>query len=281
MSFRPTYFGAVALPGYAYKVTGGPKARNSTMRTISGFHDADGTYGELELPYTLTYSCLVYQSAGIASLGGAIDDLRAMIGQRQRLYMTPWDSTTDARWAWARCIGVNVPATVYNRSHQPIDIEFLIETTWRGYAYGGTVNYSAGYLFGNGLYYSSSNATTLTGSPQTLTAVNNGNYWVDDAGITITAGDAALTYVKVGVTSYSEFEYTGSITAGNSLIVDCGKRFVRANGVDAYESFQLTSSHAIAGWMKLLPSESTSVVVTYTGGGTGSTAVLTYSEAWA
>jgi len=279
MSFRPYQFAGVTLPGYAYKVTGGPKARDNTLRTVGGAVDGDSTYGQWDYPYTMTYSCLVYESGGIASLGAALDELRAMIGVEGKLYADPWDTTAADRWALARCVGVNIPATVYNRQTQKIDIEFRVKTSWRGFAYGGTVSGSS-YLFGNGLYYSATSATTLDTSPKTVTVNNGGNTWVDDCGITITAGSAAITAVTIGISGSSEFTFSGTVTTGNTLIIDCGKRFVRANGIDAYDSFALTSNHVVAPWLRLA-SGANSVVVTLTGGDVDSTIQFTYSDGWA
>lgn len=279
MSFRPYQFAGVTLPGYAYKVTGGPRARDNTLRTVGGAVDGDDTYGQWDYPYTMTYSCLVYEDGGIASLGAALDDLRAMIGVEGKLYVSPWDSTAADRWALARCVGVNVPATVYNRKTQNIDIEFRVKTSWRGFAHGGTVSGSS-YLFGNGLYYSATSATTLATSPKTITVTNDGNTWVDDCGITVTAGSAAITAITIGISSSSEFTFSGTVSAGNTLIIDCGKRFVRANGIDAYDSFALTANHVIAPWLRLAPGDN-SVVVTLTGGDVDSIIQFSYSDGWA
>lgn len=279
MSFRPYQFAGVTLPGYAYKVTGGPRARDNTLRTIGGSHDGDDTYGQFDYPYAMTYSCLVYESAGIATLGETLDKLRAMIGVEGKLYVDPWDSTTADRWAVARCVGVNVPATVYSRKTQNIDIEFRVKTPWRGFAHGGTVSGSS-YLFGNGLYYSATGATALATSPKTITVNNGGNTWVDDCGITVTAGSAAITAVTIGISGSSEFTFTGTVTIGNTLIIDCGKRFVRANGIDAYDGFALTANHIIAPWLRLAPGNN-AVVVTLTGGGANSTIQFSYSDGWA
>ena len=90
MSYRPSYFGSTELPGSAYRVTDGSRSRTSATRTVGGFVDADGTTAQLELPYTLGYSALVYESTGIAALGVTLDALRAMQGKRDKLMMVPW-----------------------------------------------------------------------------------------------------------------------------------------------------------------------------------------------
>ncbi len=278
MSYRVSYFGSQELSSSAFRLTDGSRSRTSPTKTIGGFVDADSATAQLELPYVLTYSCLVYESAGITALGATLDKYRAMVGKREKLIIVPWSAMLSSRWAWARCIRVNIPATVYNRSTQQVDCEFLVESSWRGMAHGGSVA-SGTYLFGNGLY-SSGAGTTLNTSPKTITVNNGGNTYCDDCGITVTAGSANITYLKVVVSGYSEWEFVGAVTAEQSLIIDCGARFVRANGVDAYESFQLTSNHVIAPWLRLTPGDN-SVVVTLTGGSTNSSILFTYSDAWA
>ena len=273
MSFLPTYFGAVALPSYAYKVTGGPATKDAIVRTLGGSHDADGTENaEINFPYALTHSCLVYSVTSTAAdytpLGTALETYRAFVGKRERLWVAPWAAPSPARWAWARCTGVEIGQTVYNRNTQPVSFHFQVETPWYGTAYGGDI-VSGGYLFGNGIYYGAAGATTINTSPKSFTVANAGNYRINDCGLTIVAGAASITYIKITVTGISEFAWSGTLTTGNLLTIDCGAAYVQANNVDGYSGFALTSNHVIGPWLRLQSGNNT-VVVTITGGSTNS-----------
>ena len=99
--------------------------------------------------------------------------------------------------------------------------------------------------------------------------------------MTITATGANLTTsVSVYVTGVSYLTWAGTITDGQALVIDCGARTVKNNGVDAYSGLTLHSTnHVIDDWLRLEPGNN-SVLVAYTGGNGTSTALFNFNDLW-
>ena len=275
-------FGTTTIPAYAYRLQADIGARTRTLQTIGGYYDVGGTgQAAIALPYQLTFNALVYAAGGVSALGATLDDLRALIGTRARLWGDPMDSTAVDRWAWARLLNINYSHEYQHRKTQPYQLTFEMLSAWNGSGHGGAWDLDAGYYFDNGLYLDDTGATTLDSSPKTITVANNGNYRVDNCGITVTCGaTAAITALTIGISGLCEFTYSGTLATGKSLVIDCGAMTVTNDGADGYAALALTSNHTIPAWLRLAPGNN-SVVVTLTGGSTNSEVTFTYSDGWA
>ena len=117
--------------------------------------------------------------------------------------------------------------------------------------------------------------TAGSGNINTKTVANSGNYYVVNPIITLTAGSTNITEAIIqkmsstGATILNELYFTGTLLAGNALVIDCGALTVLNNGVDASADFDTGTSHKEAPWFTLWPSNNT-VRVTLTGGSTDS-----------
>lgn len=122
--------------------------------------------------------------------------------------------------------------------------------------------------------------SSLTANATTSVAVSTvGEEEVRDARLTITA-TSVITIVTIALSSVSgihAFTYTGTIAAGQKLIIDCGAMTVQNNGADAYSGFALSATHTAPGWLTLATSTVNYVSVTLVGGG-GTLDVVFYDQ---
>lgn len=252
--------------------------------TITGGQVYDG-YGsgtaDIQLPYTIRYDG-IYKGTSLANLRTQVDALRALRGQRLRLYRQALDDTSY-HWCWARLdyIDINTTPTEHYAVIQPMSLTFVVQSMWYGAAHGGTWTLDSGEYLDTGLYLDESEEYTLTSSPGTCTINNAGNVNQPNAIITITAnGGSAIDSVNVAISGTVDWTYGGSVAAGNALTINCGGYSVKNNGTADYDNFSLGSAHALARWFQIAPGDN-DVVVTYTGGGTAVTVLFEYSDGWA
>lgn len=198
-----------------------------------------------------------------ATLEAAADALRGLSQQRGALYVR-MDSGA-VRWCNARCIRVAAPRSVENTLFLPVTLEWVqLDPYWRGERHGGgwvldalifgtpaeTVYLDTGRHFDEAV----GDGFTLADAPDptTGTITNDGNTPVYDPIITITAGASDISYVRVKGWQ-CEWEWTGTLAAGDQLVVDCGALTVTNDGADAYSGFGFTSDHLIPDWFQLMP----------------------------
>lgn len=200
----------------------------------------------------------VWVAASIAAMETKLAALRALVGTRDRLWRS---NGTTQHWRVARLLemrsdlgaGLAVDAL----------LEFTFEALpgpWNGTA--RTVN------------------ATLDASPKTAACTNSGNLRVADPVVTVTAAGSPITVVRVRVAGVTDVQWTGSLAVGQSLVIDCGARTVRAGGADAYAGLSHLSGQTVSDWLRLEPG-SNSVLVYRTGGSAASTVQITYSDGWA
>lgn len=116
-------------------------------------------------------------------------------------------------------------------------------------------------------------------SPQVIPAPNEGNAIQRNIVITLTADGSAITFFSMA-SALTRFEWTGTLAAGNSLVIDVGAKTVRNNGVDAYAGFSLHTLHRVAEWLRLPPGDN-NLTIWRTGGLATTTIQLAYKDAWA
>lgn len=232
-------------------------AMQGAIATLGGGFDAWGSDdAPAAFPVFVQYRVAV-ASAVAATYVAAVDELRGLARKRAYLARKAQDGTVH--YALARLTSVTGTDTIETFSVLELTLEFEVWEHWWGQLYEETA--------------------TLTGSPQDVPVTGYGNIADDYATLTITAGDAAITAVTVACGD-ATWTYTGTIVIGNSLIVDAGAWSVLNDGADAYADFAFGALHVLPGMFRLLPGANT-VTVTYTGGGTGSTIKIDYSDAWA
>lgn len=285
MAYYLTRFDDIVLP-LIQPITEMPTApaQSGAVDTLGTGYDAFGAdTAPATFPYPLQYRVLIIGTTAAAYMA-TVNALRAMARKRAYVYRTGQDGLVQR--AQARLDGVTATDSVETFNAVELSFNFLIWSHWENNDPPVWV-LDDGEYFDSGLFFDGTGGTptTLTASPQTVTITVGGNVAIDDAIITITAGDAAITSVTVACAALLwTWTWTGTagatIAATKSLVVDAGAWSVKDDGADAYRDFAFNSSHALEG-MALLAPGANSIVVTRTGGGTGSTIGFAFADRWA
>lgn len=226
-------------------------------------------------------------------------DLRALLGTRGRLYRL-WDGESLSQWVDARLVQVTSRRSVKEYKHLNVRMSFeKYSSYWRSdpedlwyfdsgedfdtglFFDGETMEwyFDDGEYFDDGLFFDRiALIYRLNVSPKTVTITNSGNTDVTDAEIRIDAGSANITALEIRITGRIELDYTGTITAGQELIIDCGAYSVLNNGSNDRANFSVGSTHSINEWFRVRPGGE-DVIVAITGGSTDSTITFAYANA--
>lgn len=257
MPYLYTAFGTVSLPVYNHEQDHATGDVDSTLVTTpNAAYDYLGTSRRLskrqvigvkgiyhdELDYLVDQAGnYILDQAGNYIVVGAsgdtlrnqLDNLKAKLGKSDQLWRTDYSGGLR-RWKQARLLKVEHPTTVNNRAVFA-NIGATFETNqaaWRNET-------------------STTITQSLSSGSNTVTTNILGTEDVNDAVITITATGTItsvhITLVATGV----DFTWTGSLTSGQILAIDCGKLTIKKNGADAYSGFTLASGHTAQGWVTL------------------------------
>ena len=220
-----------------------------------------------------------------ASLESLFFQLIALRGKRERLYRQT--ATGDIHWQYARLVEViaerNYEQTKF-QSIQDISLRFVTqEAFWRG-DLGGVWYLNSGEFLNTGLSLNSGATYPLTTSPTSLT-VSIGT--VSDVGrapiravrMAISAGASDMSAVTIARVGGESLTFSGTILAGNDLIIDTGTMQVLNDNADAYDDLAISSTADLAAWFAL-ESGDNDITVTFTGGGTGKEISFSYYEVW-
>jgi hypothetical protein len=172
-----------------------------------------------------------------ADLRMQLDELRQAIGRRGFLYRRQWDQLTT-QFKTARLLNVR-RSTVADDRTVKAELECSFEAPdakWRA------------------SLPTTPSANLVSGGTITLVAENVGSETAEDGILTIAASGGTISSVRVecAITGVS-WTWTGSLTTGQSLVVDAGALTVRQAGADAYGGFALGSGHSASTWLPLAP----------------------------
>lgn len=209
--------------------------------------------------------------------------LLSLRGKRDRLYRET--VTGDTHWIYARLIEVNAERNYEQtkfRFIQDINLRFVTqEAFWRGDR-GGTWYLDSGEYLDTGLALDSAQTYALTSSPQAVTVTigtDTGRAPIRAMQIRITAGSSAITSITIARAGGESLTFSGTIAAGDEMIIDTGTMQVTNNGVDAYDDLALSPTADLAAWFAF-ETGTNNLTVTFTGGSTDSTIDFIYYEAW-
>lgn len=206
--------------------------------------------------------------------------LNALRGTEDRLWRR-WLGSGTREWCHAELTDVQCVHEHNEKLEATYELTFYRKSaSWFGKYHGAPVALSNGQVLGDddplGVI---AELHALDASPKVFTVTNGDHTYttVHNAIVTIKAGDADFTFVKVACGA-AEWQYTGTIPAGQSLVVDVAEDTVELNGADAYANFAITVNHKLAPLLALLPGAN-QVTVTFTGGGAGATILVAFYEA--
>lgn len=264
MPYRLTQFGSADLPTWEPE-HGLGAASNVLVMPLPGGGVFDVAGAEIAPSAPRLITCRgVYVDTEVDAAYTAI---MRQLGRRDQLKRKR-DNDSSEEWCYARLQEVRADRTAEFPTTLPVELDFaMISPCWYG------IDKSADY--------------TLDAVPKIVTLTNGGNARVANAVVTVTAHGSAITQVKVTALklqdlqwiTLSEFQWDGTLAAGNSLIIDCGALTVTNNGLNAYKGFRLTANHKQDDWLRIEPGENT-VRISRTGGDNQSTAHIAYCEGW-
>lgn len=284
MTYNLTRFDELDLPTSDPEVDVGTGEAHAPIRTLpaGGVFDSLGDQVARRKKTEIQYRTLVRGDTA-ALLKTAFDNLKGKWGKRGRLYRR--HDTAEYEWILARLMEIKADRKVHQVSAIPIRLVFsLVDPVWWGDSHGTPWTFDSGELFDAGKRFDEETEDKVALAPSATTsfAVNNsGNAIVENAVITVTAGDANITALdirrRIGGTVNEQLLYSGAITAGESLVIDCGAWTVENNGSDDIDNFAFGSLHQTDSMFKLLPGAN-SIRVDITGGGTGSTILIGFRD---
>jgi len=263
-TFGATQGGGTALPDGLATQNVMPDALTPSMIKLPGGGVFNPWGDDEALPQgTILVARGAYTAATRAALLTLVDALRAWNGKWSNLYA----STAAATWRWrkARMWCDDQPVTPHSIHGfwQPMTLTFeLGDTIWHGTANSDTI--------------------TLDTTPKEGEINNAGNGLVRSIVITVTAPTTAITVVDIEnleTGHISKIRYTGTIAIGKALVIDCGAKTVKNDGVNAFSGFSIvTATHTTPEWLRLMTGNNT-IKVTRTGGAATATAGFVFDDA--
>ena len=158
-----------------------------------------------------------------------VDALKAQIGVQGTLYRVR-ESDSVLQWKTARLL-----AARHRQAVQDITVatvESVYESTMR--AWRGASQQTL--------------AITYVGRGYGMVE-NNGDLPIDNAIITI-AATTAISYINAATTGVN-WTWVGSLTAGQTLTIDCGAATILRGSTDVYSGLTLNASHTALSWLPL------------------------------
>lgn len=272
--YRLVKFGTTALE-YANQVdTIGSGATPVSYFGLPEGGALDGYGGASKQPGVVERSKVMRLTAGSeAGLEGAFFGLLGLRGRRERLYRRT--AGGDIHWMYARLVEVaaerNFEQARY-RLIQDVELRFACqEATWHG-AWRGGWALDGGVYLDSGYDLVGSEVFVLDEEGRVTWTVTIGS---GEAGRAATRavrilianhGATAVTGVTVAnATSGDEVEFSGTLGAGSTLLIDTGRMQATIDGADAYDDLVLAPGADMAAWFTLLPGDNY-ITVTRVGG---------------
>lgn len=276
--YRIDRFGSITLSSYNNDFTLSPvQTPPSIIATSAGAFDNDGAgRSRQQFPHPISYECVVAGDEYNENRA-TLDELRAAVGTRSRLYRIATDDDT-IQSCIARLIDMPHTWPYEQRGYFRIQLRFLQLTPWQGSDHAEW-RLDDGYLLNDGLLFDPNTYKVTLSTTPTQTVVNGGNLPVHDVTLTLTAGAAALTGASFSMPGVSLI-YLGSIPALGTLVIDCGAKSVTVNGAPNYRGLALGPAHTSEHWIELQPGNN-SITASGTGTTTGATWAVNFNDWWA
>lgn len=287
MSFWLERFGDLDLPLIEAEQDIGAVGTRTLYMDLPGGGAYDA-YGDEVAPrgmYTLQATGEIGNLTTQSEMQTQFDALRAKRGRKDKLYARMDDGSV--RWSYARLSNIPMRRGVDNVLYLLASLSFDVTSpVWYGARHGDGWLLDSGELLDHGLVLDEELGDTYTLShtlPTTAYSSNLGTAAVDNAILTITAGAADVTSIHItsddGAITQSDFTWTGTLPATESLIIDAGAQSISiTTGADAYDGLVFNAGHVISGWLRLMPGDTTfEIDITST---TDATMTIAYSNGY-
>lgn len=253
-------FGTTVLPVAVPKSDAGSGDSKLNLSPLSwgGQFDENGSAAVPMPGGKLGYQCRLF-GTDASNLDGLYRPYKVLRGTKAKLYRRNGDTTQH--WCWARCKTVDADWTYENIAHIDIKFEFVMTSPcW----YSTTQHTYDWHIVG--IVAADTLLTTLAESKGSAIQYidHSGNIDQPAAIFTLTAIGLVTSFIINNVTTGYRFSYTGSLSAGDVLVIDTGAMSVKKNGVDDYASFVPPTNHEE--WMHIAPGEN-KLEINITGGG--------------
>ena len=229
-------------------------ARTSRLPGLAGGYDE---YGSQAAPEEIgNVQCVFWLEADtLVSMRSKLDALAAMESWGKKLLVKQPMGSAVERFCWARVNDIGLPMNVRDVPHQRIRIEvnFQVDNPmWQtlgtySWMWGDGTEWDEGALWGG-----TPVSNTVTGTDNTFSITPAGNRILyPRVAIKIPAAQSAAN-IRVerilGGVVVDQIRYSGTLSAGDVLDVDCPKYRVLLNWTDGYND--LFSIHSAA-WFRL------------------------------
>jgi len=275
MAYTYTQFGSTDLPNLegSHDISSGSARVNIMDLPGGGAYDATGGANDRgeRGAQKIGVAGILLQS----DLAAAYYPLRALVGTRAQLWRTRDDGTTK-EWAYARLDNIRSTRRQKNLFYLEIDMQFVVlSPCW--FSETETV---LSYLDAG----ANDDDLTTTGaeSGDVISSIlpgHGGNFPNRGTVVEITVISGTITAVSIQNTASvaHTLAWSGSLTVGDVLTIDCGALSVLDGATDAYSG--LTPPTTVDGWLILWPDPSSnSMTVTLTGG--AANVEFSFYDAW-
>lgn len=272
MAYHFTHFNETEIPAYMPQQDHSPvRALATIVPTLGGYYDhrgaraanpqmqsivARGTVvGELEYWVDETDDPMVDESGDYLIWGNAIQMLRTQVDELAKWVLergTLWRRRQDdeeRQWKTVRFANMSFQQERNDLFHAQLTCTF---ETRMAYWHAETLTTVSG------------NATS--GTPLTLTVENDGQRTISDAVLRVVGSSGTIILITIVCESVGvDLAWSGSLTSGEELVLDCGESAIPDGVDDAFDGLVMDTEHSAAGWL-LLPVPTSDYVITVSGG---------------
>lgn len=201
----------------------------------------------------------------------------------QRLFLQPTDSTAGERYCEARINNIEISENVKDMPSRRMRVRINFQVANPVWLAQGTEapRFDTGVLFDSGAKFGGSAPANAISGTSTDISIDRPGSAITYPRITVSC-DTGETMENIRIqrivnsTVVETLGYTGTLTAGDSLEIDCRAKSVKLNAVSAYSA---AITFTTAAWFSLLPGVQTVRVLCDNAGDAG-TIYLRYFEAY-
>lgn len=283
MPYKLISFAGVDLPTWAYNwdVGTADTLDLDIQLPYGSFLDQFGSQRAVPvLPRILPYSVIGVQ-ASTAAVVTAYDALKRVLRKTGELIREDEQGTQQMCEARLTKISSIHTAKYEGVTWQAFDLTFSLKSLWQGTAHpAGSYYFDEGNYFDTGIYFDETVGQTVVDDISAQSSISfslpNGGT-ADQRNIKITfelidilhdppENDGSITNITFACNDAAwvfsgTLDYVSSTPSARAVLeVDCGKRTVFAEGVEAFEYFDMAAGHRGRAWLILPPGDSSATV---------------------